>query len=172
MFSLGKDLDVCHGIVPVDLAAGANTGARVHMRNYQSILVVLYKAIATAGTDNVVVTLQEHTAASSGTSANLAAIDRFWYKRGASSTLAGTEQWTEVTQTAAATVTLAGATYAALEAVVAFSVEAASLSDGYDWMSVNIADPGSGGTILGGVLYIPTGLMYPDAPASLANPNT
>lgn len=169
MNGLGRIFDICSGIAPVDLAAGANTGHRVHMRNYETLAVVLFKGVASAGTDNVVVTLQEHNAATGGTSQNLAAIDEYYIKAEAS--LDGDETWTRFTQAMAATISLAGATYAAQQVVAAFEVGAPSLSAGFEWLSVNIADPGSGGTIQGSVLYIPHDLKIQRRPDRLAQPN-
>ena len=170
MWGLGREFEIGSGIVPVDLAAGANTGARVHMRNYDTLAVVFVKAAASAGTDNVVLTLQEHTAASGGTSANLAAITTAYVKSEA--TLDGDETWTELTQAAAATLTLTGATYAATQLISVFEVQSQSLSAGYEWLSVNIADPGAGGTVLGSVLYIPHGLKVQRRPDLMPNLNT
>lgn len=173
MRGLGMAFDLAMGINPVaDLAAGANTGKRVHMRNYQTCGVLFYKNAASAGTDTVTLTLQEHTAASSGTSQNLAAITDFYYKSTAAA-IAGTEAWSEGTQAAAATLALAntGVVPAANQAMVFFEIEADSLSAGYEWLSVNIADPGSGGTILGGVFYVMSGLKIMRRPDLLAQPN-
>lgn len=175
MRALGRLFDIGTGIMAIaDLAAGANTGHRIHMRNFETLAVVLLKGVASAGTDDVVMTLQEHTAASSGTSANLAAISEYYIKT-ETSPLDGDETWTEVDNTssgaAQATLTLAGATYAAHQSVVVFEVEAASLSAGYEWLSVNIADPGSGGTIPGAVLYIPHGPKIQRNPASMVQLN-
>jgi hypothetical protein len=171
MKDLGFAFDIAVGINPVaDLAAGANTGKRIHMRNYDELGVLLFKNAASAGSDDVVITLQEHNANTGGTSQNLAAITS-WYRKSAVSPLAGTEQWAETVQAAGATLTLAGATYATHQQLVFFQVNAASLSAGFEWLSVNIADPGSGGTILGGVLYIPTGLKIMRRPDLLAQPN-
>jgi len=169
--ALANVLDISVGINPVaDLAAGANTGKRIHMRNYDTLGVLFFKNAASAGSDDVVITLQEHNANTGGTSQNLAAITD-WYRKSVASPLLGTETWTETTQAAAATLTLAGATFATHQQLVYFDVEAASLSAGFEWLSVNIADPGSGGTILGGVLYIPTGLKIMRNPSLLAQPN-
>jgi len=167
---LGFKFDIGSGIPTVaDLAAGANTGHRIHMRNYDTLGVLVHKGVASAGTDNVVVTLQEHTAATAGTSQNLAAITDYYVKSEAA--LDGDEAWVETTQTAGATLTLTGSTYATLQALVFFEIEAGSLSAGYEWLSVNIADPGTGGTIPGGVLYIPSGLKIQRRPDLLAQPN-
>lgn len=173
MRGLGHILDITTGINPVaDLAAGANTGKRVHMRNYESLCVLFFKNAASAGTDTVTLTLQEHNANTGGTSQNLAAITD-WYYKSTAAALAGTEAWTEQNQAAAATLALAdtGPIKAANQAIVAFEIEAQSLSAGFEWLSINIADPGSGGTILGGVFYIPTRLRIRRRPDLLAQPN-
>ena len=173
MRGLGFVFDAAVGINPVaDLAAGANTGKRVHMRNYETCGILFFKNAASAGTDTVTLTLQEHTANTGGTSQNLATITDFYYKSTAA-TLAGTEAWTEATQAAAATLALSNTSVvpAANQAMVLFEVEAASLSAGFEWLSVNIADPGSGGTILGGVFYLLSGLKIQRRPDLLAQPN-
>lgn len=171
MWGLGNKFDICHGIASIaDLAAGANTGARIHMRNYDTLAVVFSKGAASAGTDTVTPTLQEHNAATGGTSQNLAVITTWYHKNEA--TLDGDEAWTEVTQAAAATISLTNAVIpAANQALVVFEVEASSLSAGFEWLSVNIADPGAGGTIPGSVLYIPHGLRVKRAPQLLDQPN-
>jgi hypothetical protein len=172
---LGNEVDIAVGINPVaDLAAGANTGKRVHLRNYDMCTFLFFKNAASAGTDNVVLQLQEHTAATAGTSTNLAVIDEYYIKSTAAA-LAGTEAWTRVDNTSAtlpqSTVTLTGAAQAANQLMVAFEVSAASLDAGYQWLSVNIADPGSGGTILGGLFYILGGLKIKRRADLLAQPN-
>lgn len=171
MWGLGREFEIGNGIGPVaDLAAGANTGARVHMRNYDTLAVVFAKGVASAGTDTVTLTLKEHTAATGGTSANLAAITTAYVKSEA--TLDGDETWTELTQAAAATLALTGATYAALQTLVVFEVQSQSLSAGYEWLSVDIADPGAGGTIPGVLLYLPHGLKIQRRPDLMPNLNT
>lgn len=170
MNGLGRIFDIGSGIpVVADLAAGANTGHRIHMRNYESLAVVFNKGLASAGTDTVTLTLQEHNAATGGTSQNLPTIDEFYVKSEAS--LDGDEAWVRNTQAKAATVALTGATYATLQALVVFEVEAASLSAGFEWLSVNIADPGAGGTIPGAVLYLAHDLKVQRRPDRLAQPN-
>lgn len=173
MRGLGHIFDACVGINFVaDLAAGANTGKRIHMRNYDTLGVLFWKNAASAGTDTVTLTLQEHNANTGGTSQNLAAITD-WYHKSTAAALAGTEAWTEVTQAAAATLALAntGPVPAANQAMVFFEIESGALSAGFEWLSVNIADPGAGGTILGGLLYIPCGLKIQRRPDLLAQPN-
>lgn len=172
MRGLGRAFDICSGIpVIADIAAGANTGHRVHMRNYDTCAVVFHKGSASAGTDTVTLTLQEHNANTGGTSQNLAVITDWYHKSEAS--LDGDEPWTEVTQAAAATLALAntGPVPAANQGIVVFEVEAGSLSAGFEWLSVNIADPGAGGTIPGTLLYVMCGLKIQRRPDLLAQPN-
>lgn len=173
MRGLGNALDFAVVINPVaDLAAGANTGKRIHLANYQTIDFLFFKNAASAGTDTVVLTLRQHTAASAGTSANLNAITD-WYYKSTAAALTGTEAWTEVNQAAAATLSLAntGPVPAANQALVSFSVEADSLDAGFGWVSIDIADPGAGGTILGGVFAAMSGLKIQRRPDLLAQPN-
>ncbi len=161
-----------------DLAAGANTGKRVHLAQYQTVDFVFLKNVASAGTDNVILTLRQHTANTGGTSANLAAIGDVYYKSTAAA-LAGTEQWAFLDNRSASVkqatlqvnTAAAGIAPPANQAIVVFSVEADALDAGYGWLSVDIADPGSGGTIVGGVIAVLSGLKAMRAPELLANPN-
>lgn len=171
-WGIGNAFDIAIGInLVADLAAGANTGKRLHMRNYDSVCIVLLKNAASAGTDDVVIQVKEANAASSGTLQNLGSTPITEYYTKSATTLAGTEAWVRTTQTADNKVTIAGATYAAKQVITAFEINANSLSDGFEWLEVDIADPGSGGTILGGLLYIPSGLRIARQPDLLAQPN-
>lgn len=168
--ALGNLLDIGHGVAPVaDLAAGAQTGARLHLRNYGGAVIVVYMGAVSAGTDTFVPTLREHTAASSGTSRDLATITQWFIKF--ETTLDGDEAWTRVTQTAGAAISLTGATYAATQVLLAAEVDAGSLSDDCQWISVDMADAGAGGTRAGCILYIPYGLKVSRRPDLLPQPN-
>lgn len=149
MEGLGRLFDLSAGIVPVDLAGGAATGKRVHLRDASAVSIVIYKAAGTA-TENSTVTLQEHTAASGGTSTNLAAVDHYYAKTEAS--LDGDEVWVRVDNTsggaAQATITLTGGS----EQLIVIPLDASALSDGYGWVSVNTSDLTTAGA-LGAVLY-------------------
>ncbi len=175
-WALGDIIDVTTGINPVaDIAAGANTGKRVHLRNYEGCGVLVSLNAHSAGTDSVVVTAREHNANTGGTSQNLAAIHTVYYKSTAAA-LAGTETWTELSNLSSglpqATLTLTNAIIpAANQALVYFDVMAPQLSAGFEWFSIDIPDPGSGGTILGGVFYIMHGLKIQTRPDLLAQPN-
>jgi len=168
MEALGRTFDISAGIVPVDLAAAAATGKRVHLLNASGVTIVIVKAAGTAGEDPTF-TLKQHTAATGGTTANLADIDHYYLKNEA--TLDGDETWVKKTQTAAATIVdPGGATTSAEEQqIIAIEVEATALADDYEWVSLDVADVGVGAQ-LGAVLYILRDLTVQRAPANLVNP--
>lgn len=62
MAKLGQDFDVVPAVTPVNLAAGASTGARLHLRNYDGAAIVFYKAVGGAA-EAPTITVQEHNAA-------------------------------------------------------------------------------------------------------------
>jgi hypothetical protein len=167
---LGREFDIASVIVPVaDLAAGNNTGHRIHLRNYGGATFVVYTGISSAGTDTFVPDVQQHTAATGGSTQDLDVITTRYEKTEA--TLDGDETWAKVTQAAASEVSLTGATYASLQVLIAFEVTNEQLADGYEWVSVDIPDPGTGGTRPGCVFAILWNLNVQRAPENLAQPN-
>lgn len=165
---LGRLFDFSVGFSPVDMSSAANTGKRINLRMYGGVEVVLFKAAGTAGQDPVL-TLKQHTASSGGTTANLAAIDHYYVK--SETTLDGDEQWTRVAQTAAATITDPGGagTSAEEEQIVVIPVNATSLTDGYDYISLDVADVGANAQ-LGCVLYVARDLAAQRSAANLVAP--
>ena len=164
MQGLGREFDLGIGLIPYDTNAGAGTGKRVSLQRAQSIAFVLFKGAGT-GTDNPVLTLQEHNAASGGTSQNLAKITTVYKKAGAPGV--GTEAWAvALTQAAAATATLTGE--ATNSGIYVFELDGTSLSDGFTHVSLDVADTGAAGAQLGGVLYVLHGLAVQRKPTNLA----
>lgn len=165
---LGRSFDLGIGFSPVDMSAAANTGKRVNLRMYGGVEIVLIKAAGTAGQDPVL-TLKQHTASSGGTTANLAAIDHYYVK--SETTLDNDEQWTRVAQTAAATISDPGGagTSAEEEQIVVIPVNATALADGYDYVSLDVADVGANAQ-LGTVLYVLRDLAAQRAPSNLVAP--
>lgn len=163
MEGLGRLYDVAAGVVPVDLAGGAQTGNRVHLKNCSGVAIVFYKE-AGAAAEATTLTLKQHTAAAAGTSADLAVVDHYYLKSEA--TLDADEVWTKVTQAAAATVTPA---VSDTQQILVIEVDASELDDGYEWVSVDTADTTTAGQI-GSVLYLLRDLNVQRAPASLAQP--
>lgn len=162
---LGRAFDVCSGVVPKDFGSSAQTGHRLHMKNYGGVAIVLFLDNGTAA-ENPTLTVQEHTAASGGTSTNLVVIDTYYTKTEAQ--LDGDETWTKGTQTAAATLTDADWDDA-LEVLAVVEVQANELSDGYEWISANLDAPGT--AHVGGILYIPYDLDVQRKPENLEAPN-
>lgn len=167
MDALGRLFDISTGFVPVDMQT-AQTGKRVSLRHCGGVTVVLFKAAGTAG-DDPTLTLKEHTASSGGTSQNLAVIDEYWIKTEAA--LDGDETWARETQSAAATIADPGGdgTSAESQQIVVFEVDGRQLSDGFDYISVDVADTGTNAQ-LGCVLYLLRDLNVQRAPASLVAP--
>ncbi|MFD9618496.1 hypothetical protein ACFWB2_14670 [Streptomyces virginiae] len=165
MEALGRLFDITTGAVPVDLSSAAVTGKRVHLKNCGGVTIVVFKAAGTAG-DDPTFDLQESNAASGGTTQDLDIINHYYVKQAA--TLTGAETWTRVTQSTASEVTGDG-TSAESQAIYVFEVAATQLSDGFEWVSLNVADVGANAQ-LGGVLYLLHGLNVQRTPENLVNP--
>lgn len=165
MGKLGYHFDVVPGITPVNLAAAANTGERLRLRDYGGVAIVFFKAAGGAG-EAPTVDVREHNAASSGTSQDLDVVERYFKKEAA--TLTSAAAWVEVTQSAASEVTDADWDDAN-EVLVVIEVEATSLSDGFDWISADVPDVGTTAQV-GCLLYIPYELAWPSAPQDLLTP--
>lgn len=146
---LGTDYDLSIGVSPVDLATAGGTGKRINMSLVKSVDVVFIKGAGTAA-DDPTVTLRAHTAATSGTSADLAVVETYYRKQEA--TLDGDEAWTEVTQAAAATV-VGNATSAEEEQIIVIPVDASSMPSDKKYLSLDVTDTGTPAQ-LGAVLYI------------------
>ncbi len=165
MLKLGYTLDIGLGSAVVDWNTAGSTGKRVCLKNAQSVIFVASAAVAGGGTDDDVFTLNEHTAKTGGTTTALAKVTDWYIK--AAVAMDGTETWTHKTQGAGSTITVAGATYAADQYVMAVQVNTKDLDDTYDYVSLSIADPGSGGSRLGSILAILTDLTVRRAPENL-----
>jgi hypothetical protein len=138
--AFGRDWIPSTGAVPADAVAAAITGNRVHMSKGRS---VAFLVIASAGsTDILDVDLQEHTAATGGTSQDLDIVTDYWYSSEA--TLDGDETFTKVTQAAASEITDVGT--ASTQQLLVIEVAAEQLSAGFHWLSLNVPDLGSNGT--------------------------
>lgn len=154
MDALGRLLDISAGIITV---AGNNstdvTGKRVSLKHAGGCTIVVIGEVGTAG-DDLDVDLQQHTASSGGTTADLDIIDHYYTKD--ATALAGTETWSKITQTAASEITDAGGagTSAEHQQIVVIEVEATQLSDGYDYISLDVRNMGTNNDKLVTVIYI------------------
>jgi len=163
-YALGRNFDIGSVTIPTDAVAGAITGQRTYMRDAG---VCSFVVVTTgASTDITDVDLQEHTAYTGGTSADLDIITAYHYKSEA--TLDGDEQWTAATQTAASEITNVGA--ASEELLLVVEVRAEQLSDGYSWVSLNVPDLGANGTRHVAIIPILSDLKTQRTPANLPAP--
>lgn len=167
MQALGRIYDIGSCFSPVDLnTANGATGHRIHLRNYDSVTFVFFKAAGTAGEDPDL-DIQEHTAATGGTSRDLDIITEFYSK--SETTLDGDEVWVRTTQTAASEVDLGDAS-AEVEGIYVVHVEAASLSADCQWISMNVAVTAAAAQ-LGAGLAILNGPKIQREPTELAQLN-
>jgi hypothetical protein len=141
MDALGRLFDIGLGWAPVD-AQSAQTGKRVWLGGAGGCTIVVIKAAGTAGDDHSYA-LQQHTAYTSGDSADLNAIAYYHIKQ--ETALDNDESWEKFTQTADDDITEAGAagTSAEQQQIIVIEVDAAQLSDGYAWISLNSGGEGS-----------------------------
>lgn len=165
MEGLGNLFDVGLAFAPVDTQSAAITGKRISMVGATGCTILVIKAAGTAD-DDPVFDLQQHTAYTSGTTADLDIIDHYYWK--SETALDNDESWAEVTQTAASEVT-GSATSAEVQAIYAFEVHSSQLSDGYTHISLNVADTGSAGAQLAAGIYILHGLLSQRTPPNLGN---
>lgn len=174
MRALGRLFDIGTAFAPVDLNTAGATGKRQALTHAGGVLFVGFLGAAGSGTEDVVLTVQQHTAYTGGTSSNLATASVAsssgitTYHLKAEATLDNDEAWVEVTQADSATVTIAGATYATQQAIVAIPISADQLGDGYTHVSVSAADPGSNARLAGG-LYLVHELAQQRKPTGLLN---
>lgn len=160
MEALGRLFDLGPVIAPVDFSGGAATGKRIAMQGGTGVSLVVFKNAEASGTDDPVLTIQEHKVSSSGSPLTLP-VSHYYVKN--ATALAGTESWTKVwnttdatdpalgTGTVNSTLTLTG--LATKQAIVVLEIGANHLDDGYNYVSVNTADAGSTAQI-GGILAI------------------
>lgn len=149
--------DIVPGFLPVDMQAAANNGQYVNISLCDRVVVVLYKAVGTAG-DDPVFTLQQATSAGGG-GVKALNVSRLRKKIGA---IASTPLWTIVTQTAAATYTDTDSAEAA--SIIATEVVGTDLdlNNGFKYLRLTIPDVG-GNAQLGCAFYIMCGIRYTGA---------
>jgi hypothetical protein len=165
-----ESIQVVSVIEPVDITSGANSGDWVHLGGtpgFRRCLFLFAKAAGGTAGEDPTITLQEATAADGTGAQNLVKIARV-YSKEAATNLTTTGQFTLSTQTAAATYTTA--TLAENACLVGFEVKDVDLSDGFEYVTCNIADPGAGNAQIGCVLAVLfNGRYLPEvAPSAIA----
>lgn len=132
---------------PIDLDAGANTGARVDMQKFKRVAFVVSAAAGTTPNAHLH-TLRQHDAATAGNSKDLSVANPYYHKVNTAT------EFTRVVPSAAAAAydldTLVGDN----KYVVVFEVlqEQLDVANGFRWVSLDTADVG--GAQLGVVLAI------------------
>lgn len=166
MDALGRLFDVGLGWAPVD-AQNAQTGKRIFMGDASGCTILVIKGAGTAGDDHSY-DLQQHTAYTGGTTADLDCTSYYFVKQ--ETALDNDESWSKITQSAASEITDAGAagTSAEQQQIIAIEVDAAQLSDGYGWISLNSGGEGSNAQ-LSTCIYILHDLKKGRSPANLPN---
>lgn len=163
MDAVGRLVDAGLGCAPA-ATNGAVTGKRIHLKNCSAVTVFLIAGVATGG-DDLQLDLQQHTVSSGGTPADLDVITDYWIK--SATEIDNSETWTHYTQAAASEIAVAASETTDVEQnILQFCVEASSLSDGYEWISVNVPDLGTGDKTLT-VFYLPHDLNVQRAPHNL-----
>lgn len=167
--ALGRLFDVGLAFAPQAVNNSADvTGKRVWMGDCGGVTILVIAEAGTAG-DDLDLDLQEHTAASGGTSRDLDIIDTYWIK--SETTLDNDESWVEVTQSAGSEITDTGGggTSAEEQQIVAIYVDATKLSDDCAWISLDARNGGTNNDKIGTAVYIKHDLLSQRAPANLPN---
>jgi hypothetical protein len=167
--ALGRLFDIGLAFAPQAVNNGADvTGKRIWMGDASGVTILVIAEAGTAG-DDLDLDLQEHTAASGGTSRDLDIINEYFIK--SETTLDNDESWVRVTQAAASEITDAGGggTSAEEQQLVVFYVGADQLSDDCAWISVNGLNAGTNNDKLATAVYIKHDLLSQRAPANLPN---
>lgn len=164
MKALGRLFNIFPVFAPIDLASGAVTGGRVHLRGCSGVTFVYIADAGTAGEDTDL-DIQQHNVASAGSPLDLDVVTQWYSKR--ATTLDGDDVWVRHTQAAASEVDL-GADEGENQVIAVIEIDTGQLSEGYEWVSVNSTDPGTTAGKLGCVIAITHGLADMRRPDLLA----
>lgn len=173
MEGLGRLFNIGCGWAPVDIdTANAATGKRCSMSGAAGITFLVFTGVG--GAEDLVLDVQQHTAYTGGTSADLdsaavatsTGVTRWFIK--AETALDNDEAWVKVTQSEASECTVVGATYGTQQKIVAIFIAATQLGDGYSHVSLNAAIT-TGTAQLTACLYIVHDLAVQRTPENLGN---
>lgn len=165
---LAEEAQLAAGIVVIDLAAGANAGKFVSMKNYAYCHVIIHKE-AGATAEGPIWKFEQATAVA-GTSAKALAVRHGIYsKNGADVTTIGS--FTKLAPSGASLDThdmsAAGDTQAIL--VISIAAEDLDRDGGFDCIGVKCADTGATTGQLGTMLYLLTEPRYTPPPSAIAD---
>lgn len=155
-----EQFNFCQGFLPVAMNTATNTGDVISLKGYEGCLIILYKAVGTAGDDPTITVLQG-TDVAFGTNKALGftRVD----KKQAATNLLSTGTYTKSTSSSAAsndTFNTANGTWtnsdlAEQAAIVTIDVKSSDLdaANGYDCIRASVADVGTNAQ-LGCMLYM------------------
>lgn len=135
-----EDMQIVPIIVPVNLAAGANAGDWVSLKNYRRATFIFLAGVGAAGQDPTLA-FKQATSVSGGDEKTLETVERIDTKQGSSLAAIGT--FTKVEQTAGDEYTNDTAGETQNLWVVDVLAEDLDVNNGFDCVTVNIADTGS-----------------------------
>lgn len=152
---LAEIATVKQGCLPVDLNGGAVVGARISLAKGDKLSILVSMGDSTAAVADF--TLQQHNAASAGTSKALSVANPYFYKKGAETKL------TKVEPVAAASNYVLSTQFANDEGVVIFEINGDDLDvdGGFAWASLDIAD--STAAKLGAMVYVLSNVRFSPA---------
>lgn len=165
---LGEEANLTIGIVPIDLAAGANAGKFVSMKGYGYLHIIIVKE-AGATAEGPIWKLEQATAVA-GTSAKALGIKHGIYSKNladVSTVAAFTKLAPSGTDLDTHDMSAAGDT----QAIIAISVKAEDLDheNGFDCVGLKCADTGATTGQLGTVLYMLTDARYLPGMSAIAD---
>ena len=152
-FSIGEGQGhLVLGVAPVDIDAGAQTSDAFSMANYSHASIIIALGVTGAAST---VTVKENTAADGSGATAIA----FSYYREATAGGDTTGARTAATSSGFATATTDGIFY-----IIELNSE--DLSDGYEWVTVHLSDPGA--ATFGSIGIILSGARYAEVEAPTA----
>ena len=152
-FSIGEGQGhLVLGVAPVDIAAGAQTSDAFSMANYSHASIIIALGVTGAAST---VTVKENTAAD-GSGATAIAFSYYGEATAAGDT---TGARTAATSSGFATATTDGIFYI-------IELDATELSDGSEWVTVHMSDPGA--ATFGSIIVVLSGARYAEVEAPTA----
>jgi hypothetical protein len=158
---LAEELQIAAGFVPADLAAAAQSGDWVSLKNYRHVAIVFFKAAGAAAEDPIITVQQATDVAGAGAKAlNFTTIYR---KSAADVQTVG--QFTKVTQAAANTYNGDDGDKQVIY-LIEFNAEDLDAEGGFDCVRATFADVGVTAQ-LGALLYVLSGPRYTPPPSAI-----
>lgn len=157
-----EKMQIVPGVIPVNLATGAQTGDWVSMSKYGRCAIVLLAGVGAASQD-VTITIEQ--AATNGGSAKALNFTRVDTKQASALTAVG--QFTQNSQSAGNTYTSDTSGETQKLWVIDIKAEDLDVANGYSWLRASLNDPGTNSQI-GTILYLLHEPRYSDPPLPAA----